>query len=1044
MPSMSSPPPPPPPPPPMASTRALSSRSPEMTRSTPPIPFALPSSYRVQSPRQRPLALASLAPSPISRPRTSAPILNRSPSVTSTSSSSSGSTYSQQVYTPPLTSSVARSKKDRLLPAIPLNIDKQQSQSPDNSHIDFHAVAKELVGSIAVASLPSPISPCNRLSSRRQVNQHLPLSPLPSPTPRRESRQSPLEAVFDPSTPPPTRPRRRRASVTESTFRAETATPVPVDFLVPRPPYARAASPASTSTTNSTITEVSTPKVRRIPDQPAPLPPPPASCGPTFPDRSTTEDRDRDITITPIAKKRDSTQRRLSALRGLVANLDFNQHWSFAGQSEEATPNDQVETIFWACGGDPPFELNHSGSECDSEIEESPNQRLKMSPPLTSPVHMGTPPPPPPSFSPHDGMNITTPSRPLPRRLPSSTPPRRPRLFRSSSDLHAKTPDPPRPASRQRREFTGVASSGYSKSLERSSSPEELATPLSTWRSCLSSDRIHDQLLAQNGTMEIKRQEIMWEMCETEKAFVKSMKTVLRLFATPLKTPQGKWIDGISDKISELFDLLECVVQAHSIIASQQRDLRRANQVLDVRTFVGIFKSWVDRLTVHEWYLVRFEAVVQTVEDNVRDSDSVFGEFVRMQMKEEVLGSMSLGSMLLKPVQRLTKYPLFLKRLLDVTPHSHPCQSDILSLLSRTEHIILHLQAAKARKDDLDHLEVLESKLAGLPVGFRLAVPGRKLLGHGQVVRRTQGSSPSPVSRSRAGSIHSSRGSISSTISSSISPWDFIAHGGPAGGGTRISNFSTTSSLSSYNPPSRSNSLVRDVPMTSPRGPLTTQHGPTVTRSPSTASASSASCSVTDWRPSTPSSMKSPSSLPSSTSSLSGSSRKRSAEDQVVMLIFDDLVLVGHTIHERGLFSHAKKKKDDKVLKLLGEAEGGIGKVVDVRDWTGWQGHASLFTLSLSAPCDPENPMTFAYSIPSNPTPLSKLKTDRQGTTNNAGNLFGPPITSLGGIITTLCQATHSDPTGTLTSSTSGNALDHGTDEEDIDSMGVLTEYLAE
>lgn len=64
---------------------------------------------------------------------------------------------------------------------------------------------------------------------------------------------------------------------------------------------------------------------------------------------------------------------------------------------------------------------------------------------------------------------------------------------------------------------------------------------------------------------------------------------------------------------------------------------------------------------MHEWYLHRFKAVVQLVEDNVRDSQSVFGEFVRMQMKEEVLGSMSLGSLLLKPVQRLTKYPLFLK-----------------------------------------------------------------------------------------------------------------------------------------------------------------------------------------------------------------------------------------------------------------------------------------------------------------------------------------------------------------------------------------------
>lgn len=150
-------------------------------------------------------------------------------------------------------------------------------------------------------------------------------------------------------------------------------------------------------------------------------------------------------------------------------------------------------------------------------------------------------------------------------------------------------------------------------------------------------------------------------MCETEQAFVKSMRTVLRLFAIPLKTPQGKWIEGIPERITELFDLLECVAHAHGVLCASQRDMRRRTEVLDVKTFIHAFREWVPKLHTHEWYLLRFEAVVQLVEDNVRDKDSVFGEFVRMQMKEEVLGSMSLGSMLLKPVQRLTKYPLFLR-----------------------------------------------------------------------------------------------------------------------------------------------------------------------------------------------------------------------------------------------------------------------------------------------------------------------------------------------------------------------------------------------
>lgn len=205
-----------------------------------------------------------------------------------------------------------------------------------------------------------------------------------------------------------------------------------------------------------------------------------------------------------------------------------------------------------------------------------------------------------------------------------------------------------------------VASSGYSKSLEPAS-PTHSLTPNMTWRSSLSSDSVHQRLLQLQGPAEIKRQEIIWEMCETEQAFVKSMRTVLRLFAIPLKTPQGKWIQGIPERITKLFDLLECITHAHEIAAANQRDMKRRAEVVDTERFIASFKDWVPRLEVHERYLLRFEKVVQLVGDNVRDQDSVFGEFVRMQMKEEVLGSMSLGSMLLKPVQRLTKYPLFLR-----------------------------------------------------------------------------------------------------------------------------------------------------------------------------------------------------------------------------------------------------------------------------------------------------------------------------------------------------------------------------------------------
>jgi len=56
------------------------------------------------------------------------------------------------------------------------------------------------------------------------------------------------------------------------------------------------------------------------------------------------------------------------------------------------------------------------------------------------------------------------------------------------------------------------------------------------------------------------------------------------------------------------------------------------------------------------------------------------------------------------------------------------------------------------------------------------------------------------------------------------------------------------------------------------------------------------------------------------------------------MFIFDDLVIVAASLSEKsGLFA-IKKKGPKSALRVLSENEGGIGKVLEVKDWSAWQG----------------------------------------------------------------------------------------------------------
>jgi hypothetical protein len=82
---------------------------------------------------------------------------------------------------------------------------------------------------------------------------------------------------------------------------------------------------------------------------------------------------------------------------------------------------------------------------------------------------------------------------------------------------------------------------------------------------------------------------------------------------------------------------------------------------------------------------------------------------------------------------------------------------------------------------------------------------------------------------------------------------------------------------------------------------------------------------MADSRPATPNS-----------SSIRGLRKK---EDTLTMLIFNDVVIIAQDNSEKaGLF--AGKRKSDRTMRVLQEAEGGIGKVAEVKDWSGWQGES--------------------------------------------------------------------------------------------------------
>ena len=65
----------------------------------------------------------------------------------------------------------------------------------------------------------------------------------------------------------------------------------------------------------------------------------------------------------------------------------------------------------------------------------------------------------------------------------------------------------------------------------------------------------------------MRRQEVIWEMCETERSFVTGLRGVTRVFTLPLRTPDGAWIKGVPIPVSRLLDWLDDILAVHARIS---------------------------------------------------------------------------------------------------------------------------------------------------------------------------------------------------------------------------------------------------------------------------------------------------------------------------------------------------------------------------------------------------------------------------------------------------------------------------------------------
>ncbi|KAI9488480.1 hypothetical protein BDB00DRAFT_847837 [Zychaea mexicana] len=206
------------------------------------------------------------------------------------------------------------------------------------------------------------------------------------------------------------------------------------------------------------------------------------------------------------------------------------------------------------------------------------------------------------------------------------------------------------------------------------------------------------------GDRKMKRSKVIQELIMTEKAYQNDMLLVKEVYYDRASSPSyGCPLDKSDLKIlfSNLLDIIGLEGEFVDLLGSAAGDGGD-----DENDRIGMaFRQMMTRIDhIYCEYCKRHEDAVLRLQelDSHPDVQQFFNE-CREQMQGKTT-SWDLGSMLIKPVQRVLKYPLLLREIFLLTSAEHPDHDDLAAATQEIQEVADHINEIKRRKDIVEKI----------------------------------------------------------------------------------------------------------------------------------------------------------------------------------------------------------------------------------------------------------------------------------------------------------------------------------------------------
>ncbi|KAK7165894.1 hypothetical protein R3I93_005850 [Phoxinus phoxinus] len=205
--------------------------------------------------------------------------------------------------------------------------------------------------------------------------------------------------------------------------------------------------------------------------------------------------------------------------------------------------------------------------------------------------------------------------------------------------------------------------------------------------------------------VERKRQGYIHELIVTEENYVNDLQLVTETFQKPLLDSELLTEKEVAMIFVNWKELIMCNIKL-------LKALRVRKKMSGERMPVKMIGDILTAQLVHMQPYIRFcscqlngATLIQQKTDEVPE----FKDFVKRLAMDPRCKGMPLSSFLLKPMQRVTRYPLIIKNIIENTPESHPDHSHLRLALEKAEELCSQVNEGVREKENSDRLEWIQA-----------------------------------------------------------------------------------------------------------------------------------------------------------------------------------------------------------------------------------------------------------------------------------------------------------------------------------------------